>query len=253
MNLRKDLCNCDPHTRYNVLNGVCRVCLLPIDQSPRSEDGQLLSAPKGKNESDAETIRSEIENLERVLSDSLKSDAIFANDDREKREARIAELERDNQSMSNSILNDYITYAESEQAVLRERELERKRCAYVIACNGPYNYESALKLMTTDPIDEAKTVQSDDETEQRNLRKKNFKMGKLKNNTKPVKLDLFGDPIPLTPACKNCGKKKYNHRASDQACPFGSRDRTGGFSFPFGAAIKVYEPRETKKPRNKTD
>lgn len=60
--------------------------------------------------------------------------------------------------------------------------------------------------------------------------------------------DIFGDPIPIVPECANCGKKKHNHRATDFACPFGRRDRTGGFSFPFGENVKTYV---AKKERDK--
>lgn len=58
------------------------------------------------------------------------------------------------------------------------------------------------------------------------------------------KLDLFGDPISTIPKCKNCNKHKHDHRAIDLACPFGKKDRTGGYSFPYGENFKTYEPKE---------
>ena len=61
--------------------------------------------------------------------------------------------------------------------------------------------------------------------------------------TKP-QLDLFGEPIPVVPKCANCGKAKGYHRAGDLACPYGKKDRTGGFSFPHGEAENHYEPKE---------
>jgi hypothetical protein len=59
-----------------------------------------------------------------------------------------------------------------------------------------------------------------------------------------INTDIFGDPITVVPKCKNCNKNKLDHRARDFACPFGKRDRTGGFSFPYGREkFPVYEPK----------
>lgn len=67
-----------------------------------------------------------------------------------------------------------------------------------------------------------------------------FPNERKENGLMEVKKDLFGDPIPFVPKCKQCGHEKYNHRASNGACPFGRKDRTGGYSFHEN---QFYEPK----------
>ena len=60
---------------------------------------------------------------------------------------------------------------------------------------------------------------------------------------KKPELDLEGNPIKPIPKCEHCGKPRNHHRASDHACPFGKKDRTGGYSFPHGSKVQKFEPK----------
>lgn len=58
---------------------------------------------------------------------------------------------------------------------------------------------------------------------------------------KKERLDIFGEPLIEVPKCKNCGKPRYNHRASDKACPVGRKHRSLGYTSYNHSS--VYEPK----------